>query len=277
MAQSLSAAGLDIIKSFEGCRLSAYPDPGADNGKPITIGYGSTRRLDGSPWALGDTITQAQADELLRRDVATAEQWVARLVTLPVTQAQFDALVSLCFNIGASAFERSTLLRLLNDGDIAGAAAQFDRWRLAGGRVLPGLVKRRAKERAMFEMAPPTHQDAPQAPAEAPGTITIVSSIWAALRAGAKLANSVTWKNRQQTANSVVAVLAASVTVARVAGYEIPLTDADLVSLGGAVAVLLGLLNVGATAATSADVGLLPARRTGAADGTGRSDTSGGA
>lgn len=280
---TLSPAGLRLIQSFEGCRLEAYPDPGNTNGKPITIGYGSTRKLDGTPWALGDTITQAQADELLRRDVSTAEQWVERLVAVPVTQAQFDALVSLCFNIGASAFERSTLLRLLNDGDIAGAAAQFDRWRLAGGRVLPGLVRRRAAERTMFEMEPPV-ADAPApaqepagAPASTPGTVDIVASVWRALRAGAKLANAATWKERQQIVNNLAALLAAGVTLAKVFGHEIPLSEADQLLIAGAVGALLGVFNVGATAISSADVGLLRARRAGAADGTGRGDAGGGA
>ena len=138
----ISKAGLDLIKQFEGLYLKAYRCPA---GVP-TIGYGHTAGV-----AMGQTITQQQADDYLRRDVRQFERAVARLVTVPLTQGQFDALVSFAFNLGEGALAQSTLLRLLNAGDYAGAAAQFDRWNKAGGRVLPGLVRRRAAERALFE------------------------------------------------------------------------------------------------------------------------------
>lgn len=138
----ISKAGLDLIKQFEGLYLNAYRCPA---GVP-TIGYGHTAGV-----AMGQTITQQQADDYLRRDVRQLERAVARLVTVPLTQGQFDALVSFAFNLGEGALAQSTLLRLLNAGDYAGAAAQFDRWNKAGGRVLPGLVRRRAAERALFE------------------------------------------------------------------------------------------------------------------------------
>ena len=138
----ISKDGLDLIKQFEGLYLKAYRCPA---GVP-TIGYGYTAGV-----AMGQTITQQQADDYLRRDVRQFERAVARLVTVPLTQGQFDALVSFAFNLGEGALAQSTLLRLLNAGDYAGAAAQFDRWNKAGGRVLPGLVRRRAAERALFE------------------------------------------------------------------------------------------------------------------------------
>ena len=138
----ISKAGLDLIKQFEGLYLKAYRCPA---GVP-TIGYGHTAGV-----AMGQTITQQQADDYLRRDVRQFERAVARLVSVPLTQGQFDALVSFAFNLGEGALAQSTLLRLLNAGDYAGAAAQFDRWNKAGGRVLPGLVRRRAAERALFE------------------------------------------------------------------------------------------------------------------------------
>lgn len=141
----ISKAGLDLIKKFEGLYLKAYRCPA---GVP-TIGYGHTAGV-----AMGQTITQQQADDYLRRDVRQFERAVARLVTVPLTQGQFDALVSFAFNLGEGALAQSTLLRLLNAGDYAGAAAQFDRWNKAGGRVLPGLVRRRAAERALFEARP---------------------------------------------------------------------------------------------------------------------------
>lgn len=141
----ISKAGLDLIKQFEGLYLKAYRCPA---GVP-TIGYGHTAGV-----AMGQTITQQQADDYLRRDVRQFERAVERQVSVPLTQGQFDALVSFAFNLGEGALAQSTLLRLLNAGDYAGAAAQFDRWNKAGGRVLPGLVRRRAAERALFEARP---------------------------------------------------------------------------------------------------------------------------
>jgi len=139
-----SQKGLDLIKSFEGLRLSAYKCP-AD---VWTIGYGTTAGVK-----QGQTITKERADELLREDVARFEAQVLRLVKVPLTQGQFDALTSFVYNLGAGNLGNSTLLRLLNAGDYKGAAAQFDRWNKAGGKVLAGLVRRRAAERALFEEA----------------------------------------------------------------------------------------------------------------------------
>ena len=100
---------------------------------------------------MGDTITKERAEELLRDDVKRFEGQVLRLVKVPLTQGQFDALVSFTYNLGAGNLSNSTLLRLLNVGDYSGAAAQFDRWVYASGKRLSGLVKRRAAERALFE------------------------------------------------------------------------------------------------------------------------------
>jgi len=139
-----SQRGLDLIKSFEGLRLTAY-----DDGVGVqTIGYGHTRGV--KP---GMTITEEQAVQFLREDLYSAERDIDRLVTVHLCQHQFDALASLVFNIGGTAFRDSTLLRKLNAGDYAGAAAQFDRWVHGGGKILPGLVRRRAAERALFEEA----------------------------------------------------------------------------------------------------------------------------
>jgi lysozyme len=185
----LSQAGLDAIKRHEGLRLEAYPDPGSRDGLPITVGYGSTRKLDGSRWKIGDKITEREAEEVLRRDLGHAEATVLRLVKVPLSQPQFDALVSLCYNIGAGEFAHSTLLRLLNDGNYAGAAEQFARWRLNDGTIMEGLVKRRAFEAALFrsgivtspgreapaikpvvpaELAKPAAPPVPPAPAQVP-------------------------------------------------------------------------------------------------------------
>ena len=145
----VSKRGLALIQQFEGLRLEAYLD---SVGKP-TIGYGSTKGVQ-----MGDEITQAQAVELLAADVERHADGVRRLVDVPLTQNQFDALVSLVFNIGVGAFKGSTLLRKLNAGDYQGAANEFLRWTYAGGEELRGLARRREAERAMFlEPEPPSH------------------------------------------------------------------------------------------------------------------------
>lgn len=149
----LSDAGLSLIKRHEGLRLKAYPDPGT-GGAPWTIGYGHTTGVQP-----GQEITQAQAEDYLREDVYWAEDAVRDLVKVALAQNEFDALVSLVFNIGAGAFGRSTLLRKLNDGDKAGAGAEFARWNQAAGKVLPGLVKRRADEAALFNGSGPAPQE----------------------------------------------------------------------------------------------------------------------
>lgn len=139
-----SQRGIDLIKRFEGLRLRAY-----DDGVGIpTIGYGHTKGVK-----LGMTITEEQAVQFLREDLHSAERDIDRLVTVHLCQHQFDALASLVFNIGGTAFRDSTLLRKLNAGDYAGAAAQFERWVHGGGKILPGLVRRRAAEKALFEDA----------------------------------------------------------------------------------------------------------------------------
>jgi lysozyme len=145
----ISDAGLRFIKAHEGLRLEAYPDPGTGD-KPWTIGYGHT----GPEVVPGLRITAERAEELLRADVARFEAAVTRLVKVPLSGPQFDALVSFAFNVGEGALARSTLLRVLNAGDYADAAKQFDRWVNAGGKPMPGLVRRRRAERTMFESAP---------------------------------------------------------------------------------------------------------------------------
>ncbi|XTZ36848.1 lysozyme [Salmonella enterica] len=142
----MSENGLSLIKSFEKCNLAAYPDPGSGS-EPFTIGWGHTGGIEP-----GDRITQAVADELFKKDVETVEKAVSKLVTVPVTQNQFDALVSLAFNIGAgrSGLAGSTLLRQLNEGNYREAAEQFSLWIFAKDRVLNGLVTRRAAESKLF-------------------------------------------------------------------------------------------------------------------------------
>jgi len=142
MGMHTSALGVALIKQFEGLRTCAYLDAAGI----WTIGYGHT----GDEVRSGFRIDAAQADALLRKDLGTAEEAVRAWVTQPLAQPSFDALVSFVFNVGATAFAGSTLLRKLNEGDMEGAAAEFERWRYAGGRVLPGLLRRRIAERTLF-------------------------------------------------------------------------------------------------------------------------------
>lgn len=139
----ISERGLDLIKEHEGLRLTAYPDP-ASGGDPWTIGYGSTRGVK-----RGMTITKEQADQRLRQDVQEAESAVSRLIPIR-TQGQHDALVSFVFNLGANSLKESTLRRLHNEGNYAAAANEFARWKFAAGKVMPGLVRRRADEKALY-------------------------------------------------------------------------------------------------------------------------------
>lgn len=136
-----SRAGLPLIKQFEGCRLAAYLCPAG----VWTIGWGRTTNVK-----RGDTCTQAQADAWLVAEYDAFEKKVSGLVRVPVTSNQLGALVSFAYNVGVGALGSSTLLRLLNAGDHAGAAAQFARWNKAGGKALAGLTKRRAAEAALF-------------------------------------------------------------------------------------------------------------------------------
>ncbi|QNQ08279.1 lysozyme [Sphingomonas alpina] len=142
LAPSLRCA--NFIKGFEQCRLSAYlPTP---DDVP-TIGWGTT----GPGIRLGLVWTQAQADTAFAADLDQFGGRVAALLgATPTTQSQYDAMVSLAYNIGTTAFANSTLLRLHRAGDPAGAAEQFARWNRQAGTVLNGLTRRRAAERALY-------------------------------------------------------------------------------------------------------------------------------
>ena len=144
----VSKQGMDLIKEFEGFRAKPYL---CSAGVP-TIGYGSTRYADGDGVSLRDPIiSESQAEELFRTTLASYEAGVSKAVKVVVEQYEFDALVSLCYNIGVGNFTSSTLVRLLNDGEAPiDVAAQFLRWNRANSRVIPGLTARRERERALF-------------------------------------------------------------------------------------------------------------------------------
>lgn len=140
----LGQAGLDLIKSFEEFRRSAYmPTP---DDVP-TIGWGHTDGVQ-----MGDACTVEEAEEWLREDCQWAVEAVNRSYdgVVPLSQNQFDALVSLTFNIGKPRFLGSTLLRKLNLGDQVGAADEFVRWNKQHGTILRGLTRRRIAERDLF-------------------------------------------------------------------------------------------------------------------------------
>jgi len=146
-----SALGTSFIAAHEGVVLKAYPDP-ATGGDPWTIGVGHTS-LAGLPMVVpGMTITRGQAFEILARDLGTFEVAVRTAVRVPLTQNEFDALVSFTFNVGGGNLRRSTLLRKLNAGDKAGAAAESMKWNKAGKppSVMAGLTRRRAEEKSLF-------------------------------------------------------------------------------------------------------------------------------
>lgn len=143
---NISPAGIALIKHFEGVKLKAYVCPAG----VLTIGVGST----GPHVKPGMAITAAEADALLRKDLRRFEEAIDIMVHEPLEQHEYDALVSLAFNIGTSAFCTSTLLKKLNNGDKAGAESSFHDWRKGGGKVLPGLVRRRKAEAEMFAGRP---------------------------------------------------------------------------------------------------------------------------
>jgi lysozyme len=140
----LSAAGAGAIVSYEGTVPVVYLDP---VGIP-TVCTGHTENLTRAD--VGKDLSDL-CPQLLASDTKAAQTAVRLAVTVPITQAQYDALVSFTFNVGGPALRSSTLLRRLNAGDCRGTGAEFPRWNKARGRVLPGLVKRRAAEREMFE------------------------------------------------------------------------------------------------------------------------------
>lgn len=142
--RTINAEGLALIKAAEGCKLTAYVCPA---GK-LTVGFGST----GPHVTKGLTITQAQADELLRSDLRRFEDYVAEHCD-PATDNQFSALVSFAFNCGTANLEESTLRKLHLQRKYDLAQAQFGKWVFGAGKKLPGLVKRRAAEAALYGKA----------------------------------------------------------------------------------------------------------------------------
>lgn len=142
MSMKVSERGLELIKQFEGCVLTAY----RDSIGVLTIGYGHTGMV-----REGMTISRERAEELLREDIAHVERCLSNSLQTAVTQSEFDALASFTFNLGCGRLRGSTLLRLVNSGDPDGlAAAEFEKWVYARHEKLDGLVKRRKAEAELF-------------------------------------------------------------------------------------------------------------------------------
>ncbi len=147
----VNANGLLLIKTYEGLRLTAYPDPGT-NGEPWTIGYGHTSAAGLPRVVRGLTITKEEADAILERDVARFSGGVDLLITnRKLTENQYSALVSFAFNVGLGNFRKSSVLKAVNAGELDKVPWRLQLWVKAAGRKLPGLVKRRAAEAALFE------------------------------------------------------------------------------------------------------------------------------
>lgn len=136
--------GLNLIKKFEGCKLTAYKAVKSE--QYYTIGYGHY----GSDVKKGMTITKEKAEQLLKVDVSGAVTIVNMKVKVPITQSMFNALVSFCYNCGSGAFSKSTLLKKINLKDYIGASNEFKKWIHSGGMKVAGLVKRRETERIEF-------------------------------------------------------------------------------------------------------------------------------
>ena len=137
-----SNTGLALTRSFEGLRLTAYQDSAG----VWTIGYGHT----GPEVHHGQCVSEIEAEALLRSDLSSAVRTVRKAVQVDLAQHQFDALVDFCFNTGRGNFLGSSLLRYVNHGEFDSAVVQFGLWVHAAGKVLPGLVRRRAAEAALF-------------------------------------------------------------------------------------------------------------------------------
>jgi|TARA_Y100000361_G_scaffold29125_1_gene23954 lysozyme len=138
---NISQNGIDLIKHFEGCELEAYKCPAG----VWTIGYGHTKGIQP-----GMVITEETANDMLVEELEEYENYINSMVKCPLSQNQFDALVSWVYNLGPANLQASTLLKVLNAGDYAGVPAQIMRWNKAGGKVLEGLTRRRQAEADLF-------------------------------------------------------------------------------------------------------------------------------
>lgn len=144
--RDISEQGFAIIREFEGFRANAY----LDTGGVWTIGYGTIKYPNGTKVKKGDTCTQGQAEIWLKNDCQWVDACLDKYVKVNINQNQFDALASFIYNVGETAFVKSTMLTLINQNNMASAANQFDRWIFDNSKRIQGLVNRRAKEKELF-------------------------------------------------------------------------------------------------------------------------------
>lgn len=144
--RDISSVGYNMIKKWEGLKLTAYQDVAGI----WTIGIGTIKYPNGVRVRKGDTCTESQALAYLANDCLWVDRCLDNSIKVPVTQNQFDALASLTYNIGETAFKNSTLLTKLNNKEYSAAADEFLRWINAGGKRSQGLVNRREDERKLF-------------------------------------------------------------------------------------------------------------------------------
>jgi lysozyme len=177
----MSQGGLDnLLKKFEGCKLKAYRCPA----NVCTIGYGHTSAAGAPMVNDGMTITQAQAEDILKRDIVKYEIAVMDLVKVKLTQNQFDVLTDFAYNAGVGNLKSSTMLKKVNAGDLDAVPAELMKWAKGGGKVLPGLVRRRQAAGAWWTagVAPVTpeqvfdHEQEDRAEPDAPPKRTMADS-----------------------------------------------------------------------------------------------------
>lgn len=144
--RDISEKGYAIIREFEGFKAEAY----LDTGGVWTIGFGTIKYPNGMRVKKGDTCTREQAEQWLKNDCKWVDACLDKYLTIKPTQNQFDALASFVYNVGETAFAKSTMLTLLNQNNFTAAANQFDRWVFDNGKRITGLANRRTKEKALF-------------------------------------------------------------------------------------------------------------------------------
>lgn len=213
------AAGISsrsLIKNYEGFSPTPYSDH-----KGMSVGYGSTRNLDGSPVQQGRKYAPEELNAMFERDVADTEEKIGQLIKVPLSPIQKSVITSLAYNVGVPAVANSTLLKKLNSGDVAAAASELDKWVYASGKVNPGLVSRRAKEKELFlsgsqvTMAPEVPKTEGPAPAkEYPATPFSIFDQAGLKRYNDTLDAELAQKKSVTVKNEADAALAASQTLA---------------------------------------------------------------
>lgn len=144
--RDISEQGFEIIREFEGFRTNAY----LDTGGVWTIGFGTIKYPNGTKVKAGDTCTRGQAELWLKNDCQWVDACLDKYVKVKINQNQFDALASFIYNVGETAFVKSTMLVYINKSQFSAAASQFDRWVFVNGEKEKGLANRRAKEKELF-------------------------------------------------------------------------------------------------------------------------------